>query len=115
MSFFHAMISIDLIALVAGVALLIYIKNQDKVKSFWPIFVAWFVVVLSSVSILCSFYHSIKYRDDFILHRTYMEKMMKQSLDENAMQKGMDNQMMQKGMEKSGMQKNMPEMQKPMK
>ena len=59
MFFLHSKFSFELIALVAGVALLIYFKNQTKIKSIWPLFVAWFVIILSALSIICSVYHSV--------------------------------------------------------
>jgi hypothetical protein len=59
MFFLHSMFSLELIALVSGVALLILIKNQQKIKAMWLIIVAWFVIVLSAISILCTAYHAI--------------------------------------------------------
>jgi hypothetical protein len=50
----HAVFSLELMALVSGVALLIFIKNQDKITKAWPIFIAWFVIIFSSLSIICS-------------------------------------------------------------
>lgn len=61
MMHFHSMFSIQLIALSLGVGLLILIKNQSKVKDVWPIYVAWFVIGLSAISIICSAFYSVKY------------------------------------------------------
>jgi hypothetical protein len=59
MFFVHSMFSLELIALVSGVALLILIKNQQKLKAAWLQFVAWFVIILSALSILCTAYQAI--------------------------------------------------------
>ena len=58
--FHFAKISVHLISLVLGVGLLIYIKNQTKVKSIWPKIAAWFVIAISVLSILCSYFWTIK-------------------------------------------------------
>lgn len=73
MMHFHSMISLELVALVIGVALLIFIKNQHKYKSSWPIYVAWFVIVMSSLSIVCSAVYTIKFWNDGY---PYMHKKM---------------------------------------
>lgn len=58
---FHSMFSLQLIALVAGAALLIMIKNQNKIKSMWLSFVAWFVIIASALSIICSIYFVVSF------------------------------------------------------
>jgi len=82
MFFMHAKFSLELIALVSGVALIIFIKNQNKVKKLWPIFVAWIVIILSVLSILCSAYYTIKYWNyrHFNMHYRLM---MQQKMMEN--------------------------------
>ncbi|MBN1914669.1 MAG: hypothetical protein JW769_02125 [Parachlamydiales bacterium] len=55
----HISLALELLAFVAGVALLIYIKNQAKVKSLWLNFVAWFVIIISALCIICSGYYLI--------------------------------------------------------
>ena len=78
MFFIHSMFSLELIALVSGVALLIFIKNQDKIKSAWLIFVAWFVIILSLLSIICSASYAVKlwYNGSFDMNRSMMHKNM---------------------------------------
>lgn len=56
---FHSAISLELIALASGVALLIFIKNQTKIKNAWPIFAAWVVIILSALSIICSAFYAL--------------------------------------------------------
>jgi len=57
----HSAFSLETIALVAGVALLLYIKNQPKVKSIWPVIAAWFVIGFSILSIICTAYSAISF------------------------------------------------------
>lgn len=59
MFYMHSMFALELIALVSGVALLIFIKKQTKKPNPWAVFVAWFVIILSVLSIICSAYHAI--------------------------------------------------------
>jgi hypothetical protein len=88
MFYMHSMFSLELIALVAGVALLLYVQNQPKIKSFWPVFVAWFVIVVSVLSILCSVYFSLRMwsSDGFAKHKgRMMERMMeKKSMQDSS-------------------------------
>lgn len=70
---FHSMISLELIALTLGVALFILIHNQKKIKVRLPIYVAWFVIIISSLSIICSIFYSIKY---WKYSKPRIEKMM---------------------------------------
>lgn len=58
MMYFHSMLS--LIALAFGVALLILVKNQTKIKNIFPAIIAWIVIVLSALSIIFSFYSGYK-------------------------------------------------------
>ena len=76
MFFIHSMFSLELIALVAGVALLIMIKNQDKIKSAWLSFVAWFVIILSALSLICSAYYTVDFwhSGGFRMHKAMMMK-----------------------------------------
>ncbi|KPK32732.1 MAG: hypothetical protein AMS24_03250 [Chlamydiae bacterium SM23_39] len=61
MFFIHNMFSLELIALVLGAALLIFIKiNDKKIHSGWLNFIAWFVIIFSAISIICSGYYVIK-------------------------------------------------------
>ena len=57
--FFHSLFSLELIALVSGVFLLLYVKNQEKIKSFWALFTAWLVVILAALSIILSIVFTI--------------------------------------------------------
>jgi hypothetical protein len=68
-------ISLALLALVAGVALFIYIKNQTKIKDMWPIVAAWIVIILSSLSILCSVFHTLRFwnYDYYRMHKKMMK------------------------------------------
>ena len=78
---FHAMISIQLLALVAGVALLIFINQQTRHKKPWYKFVAWFVILFSALSIICSVYYGFSFwRNGYF----QMEKpmMMQQNMPE---------------------------------
>ena len=59
--FMHSTFSLELIALVAGVALLIFIKSQNKMKKAWGIFVAWVVIILSVLSLFCSIFHVVRF------------------------------------------------------
>jgi hypothetical protein len=55
------MFSLELLALIAGVFLLIFIKNQTKVKSAWASFVAWFVIIFTVILIICSAIQTIRF------------------------------------------------------
>lgn len=57
----HSMFSLELIALAAGVALLILVKNYKKVTGVWGIIVAKLIIILASLSIICSAYNAIMY------------------------------------------------------
>lgn len=79
--FMHSTFSLELIALVAGVALLIFIKSQNKMKKAWGIFVAWVVIILSVLSLLGSIIHVVRlYQCEGpqmyhrMLRRNFMEK-----------------------------------------
>ena len=58
---FHSMISLELLALVSGVALLILINQQTRRKKSWYKFVAWFVILSSALSIICSVYYGFSF------------------------------------------------------
>jgi hypothetical protein len=78
----HSTLAIELIALVAGVFLHIFIKNQPKIKHAWFNFVAWVVIILSALSILCTVFQSAS-----LWNKGYfqMEKsiMMHRSMNQN--------------------------------
>lgn len=59
----HSMFAMELLALVAGVALLIFVSSATsrKITGSWGIFIAWFVIIVSALSIICSVYQSISY------------------------------------------------------
>lgn len=72
--FHFAKLSSHLIALAAGVALFIYIKNQNKIKNLWPKIAAWAIIALSSLSILCSIIFSFMFwNDGFYSHHRMKE------------------------------------------
>ncbi len=75
MNVIHLTVALELMALVFGVALLIYIKNQTKIKTAWASFVAWFVIVASIISILCSIYTSVMFWNKGY-YKMYHHKMM---------------------------------------
>jgi hypothetical protein len=74
--------SLELLALVAGVCLFIFLKMHDKFYKKIYLFVAWFVIVLSSISIICTTVHVIKfwsggyYKSMMMMHKKMMKKQM---------------------------------------
>jgi hypothetical protein len=58
---FHSMFSLELLALIAGVFLLIFIANQTKVKSALASIVAWFVIIFTLILIICTGIQTIRY------------------------------------------------------
>ncbi len=88
---YFSKISLDLLALASGVALLILIKNQNKIKNFWPSLAAWLIIILSSLSILCSGFYAFKFwnYDYFKMHKRMMmpKKMMENYQDKKNMNK----------------------------
>ena len=77
MNFLHTAFALELIALVLGVTLLIYIHNQTKIKSKWAHFVAWFVIIASAVLIICSIVTSFVFwqsGDYSMYHHRMMER-----------------------------------------
>ncbi|MFA6118552.1 MAG: hypothetical protein WCT85_02195 [Parachlamydiales bacterium] len=83
--------SLELIALVFGVGLFIFLKtHQNKLRKGLLLFVAWLVIVISSLSIICTTVHTIKfwsggyYKSMMMMHKHMMEKgkdMMEKSKD----------------------------------
>jgi predicted membrane protein len=76
------MFSLELIALAAGVALLIYVKNQSKINTKFAAIVAWIVIVLSALSIICSVYNAaIFWTHGSGMHRSMMMHRMDKHKD----------------------------------
>lgn len=84
---FHMGLPSAIIALAAGVALLYYVKAQDKVKKGWGEFVAWIVIILAIISIICSGYYIIRLRSSgyFEKHHQMMEKMYQKEMQKDQM------------------------------
>jgi len=76
-------ISLPLIVLALGVALLLYAKYQLKLKYFWPTFASWFIIVLAFISILCSIYFYVT-KPGFGYHKKQMKMMEKMEKREMA-------------------------------
>jgi hypothetical protein len=75
MQHFHAMFSLELLALVSGVFLLIFLKNQTKVTSGWATFTAWFVIIFSALLIICSVIQTIRFWNNPYQNSKAMEMM----------------------------------------
>lgn len=52
----HTSLSLGLIALIMGATFLLYVKSHDKFKNAWTLFVGYFVVIISALSVLCTLY-----------------------------------------------------------
>ncbi len=84
---FHMSFALALLALTAGVFLLYYIKVQDKVKKGWGEFIAWIVIILAIIVLICSAYYSIRLRSSgyFEKHHQMMEKMYQNEMNKDQM------------------------------
>lgn len=77
--------SLELIALVFGIGLLIFLHMHKQFLNKYYLFVAWLVIVISSISIICTTAHTIRfwtggyYKSMMMMHK----KMMKRQLMEN--------------------------------
>ena len=99
MLYFHSALSLELIALVSGVALFIFVKNQTKIKCIWPIIAAWAVIGLAVLSIICSAYYSVAFWNKGYprMQRFMKERYMMKKNEDN---KGAGNKGMYRHMEK---------------
>jgi hypothetical protein len=61
MVFLHSMFSWELIALAAGLALLVYVRSQEKIKKGWLTFVSWIIIILAAISLICSIIFAIQH------------------------------------------------------
>lgn len=80
---FHSVLALELIALVAGVALFMFVKMQDKLKKGWLSFVAWFVIVLASLSIICTVIYGINLRYQGFFDMSHMKMMHERVMDKS--------------------------------
>lgn len=88
----------ELIALVLGTGLLIWVKDKKLSNTGFANIVAYFVIVASIVSMLCTGYYSFRYWEDGYFHSKPMPmNMMNQPNDKNSMEM-MHQQMMNKHM-----------------
>lgn len=83
MFMFHVALSLELLALIFGAALLAFIMMNDKVKKCWLRFIGYFVVIISLLSIICTITTAIKFwhEDGFEHHK--WSKMMHKEMMEN--------------------------------
>lgn len=112
--------SLELIALIFGAALLIYAMKHTDLGTALPKFIAYLVMILAVLSMLCTGYYTVKYwiggyfEQPAPISRMMMKScMMKKCRMENCMKCGMmnsNNTQKCKMMEnmKNGMKQNMP-------
>jgi hypothetical protein len=55
----HSSLALGLIALVFGASFLLYVKSHEKAKNGWTLFVGYFVIIVSFISILCTLYFGL--------------------------------------------------------
>lgn len=75
MFLFHIALGVGLIALILGTIFLMHIKMKSEWRNAWTLFVAYLVVILAALSIICTIYTGLKYKT--WNHKYMMEMMQK--------------------------------------
>jgi len=78
MFFLDGAFAIELIALVLGGTLLYRIKTNAKIKCGFCHFIAWFVIILAFLSMICTTVYGLKYWADGYFNKPYPMKNEKQ-------------------------------------
>lgn len=85
---FHIAYALELLALVSGVGLFVFLKTHPgKFKKGWSYFVAWVVIIISSLTIICTsvqvivFWSQGYYKHPMMWHKYMHKKMMDDYMD----------------------------------
>lgn len=98
---FHLGLSLQLLALAAGAAILIWSKMQQNIGTSLTKLIAYIIIILAALSIVCGGYHAIKFWSQGYFDRPFSMLMQHQMMPGGGMM--MQRQMMQEKMQQNKM------------
>lgn len=105
---FHAIVSLELIALAFGVAILIWSKVYENIGTSLAKIIGYVIIIVAVINVICTGYYAIKYWQEGYFDKPYPTMMQNQKMEGKMMQCPMMSRQM---MQDKGMQNKMMPMQ----